>query len=53
MTKGEKAQFQLKPKVAFGKEGNKEFDIPPNATVMYTVQLKELEKVRALFVNYF
>ncbi|WP_411027038.1 FKBP-type peptidyl-prolyl cis-trans isomerase, partial [Salmonella sp. s55044] len=26
MNKGEKAQLQLKPKLAFGKEGNKEFN---------------------------
>ncbi|PIK56417.1 putative peptidyl-prolyl cis-trans isomerase FKBP4 [Apostichopus japonicus] len=46
MKKGETAQLKLKSKVAFGKEGNKEYDIPANAPVVYNIQLKELENAK-------
>ncbi|KAK5644086.1 hypothetical protein RI129_007931 [Pyrocoelia pectoralis] len=44
--KGEKSQLIIKSKYAFGEEGNKEFNIPPNATVHYIVTLKTFEKMK-------
>lgn len=41
---GEISRFIIKPKYAFGAQGNADFNIPPNATVEYTVTLKECER---------
>lgn len=46
MEKGEKAQLRLKPKYAFGAEGNKEFNIPADAQVQYHVHLKDFEQAK-------
>lgn len=43
--KGETSDLTIKPKYAFGAAGSSEFNIPPNATVQYTVTLKSFEKV--------
>lgn len=43
--KGEVSRLVIKPKHAFGAEGNSELGIPPNAIVEYTVTLKTFEKV--------
>uniref|UniRef100_U5ER18 peptidylprolyl isomerase n=1 Tax=Corethrella appendiculata TaxID=1370023 RepID=U5ER18_9DIPT len=42
--KGETSKLIIKPHYAFGPEGNKEFEIPENATVEYTVTLNEFER---------
>ena len=42
---GETSRLVMKPKYAFGTKGNKEFGIPADATVEYTVTLKSFEKV--------
>lgn len=34
----------IQPQYAFGAKGHKEFNIPPNATVEYTVTLNNFEK---------
>lgn len=34
----------IKPEYAFGEKGNETFKIPPNATIEYTVTLKEFER---------
>ncbi|GJQ77441.1 FKBP59 [Trypoxylus dichotomus] len=44
--KGETSRLTIKPKYAFGNDGNEEFDIPPNATIQYTVTLKSFEKAK-------
>ncbi|CAD1480957.1 unnamed protein product, partial [Heterotrigona itama] len=41
---GEKSKLKIKSKYAFKNIGKAEFDIPPNATVEYTVELKNFEK---------
>lgn len=41
---GEVARLAIESKYAFGAEGHKEFNIPPNAKVDYRVTLKEFEK---------
>ncbi|KOX76543.1 Peptidyl-prolyl cis-trans isomerase FKBP4 [Melipona quadrifasciata] len=41
---GEKSRLKIKSKYAFKNVGKPEFDIPPNATVEYTVELKSFEK---------
>lgn len=41
---GEQSKLVLKPKYAFGSEGNKKLNIPGNATVEYFVTLHEFEK---------
>lgn len=45
MKKGETARILIKPEYAFGAEGNSELQVPPNATVEYTVTLKQFERV--------
>ncbi|KAL0273021.1 UNVERIFIED_CONTAM: hypothetical protein PYX00_005798 [Menopon gallinae] len=42
--KGEKSVVELKPKYAFKEEGNPELGVPPNATVQYTIELKDFEQ---------
>ncbi|XP_046881355.1 peptidyl-prolyl cis-trans isomerase FKBP5 [Hypomesus transpacificus] len=44
MQKGECCLLYLKPKYAFGKEGNPEFKIGPNTEVVYEVTLKDFQK---------
>lgn len=44
LKKGELARLKIKSKYAFGKEGKSEFDIPPDADVIYEVELKSFEK---------
>jgi FK506-binding protein 4/5 len=44
MSQGEISRIVIKPKYAFGSEGNEQFKIPPNATVEYLVTLNEFEK---------
>ncbi|XP_003704657.1 FK506-binding protein 59kD isoform X1 [Megachile rotundata] len=41
---GEKSRLKIKSKYAFKNVGKSEFDIPPNATVEYIVELKSFEK---------
>ncbi|XP_012241127.1 peptidyl-prolyl cis-trans isomerase FKBP4 isoform X2 [Bombus impatiens] len=41
---GEKSRLKIKSKYAYKNVGKPEFDIPPNATVEYTVELKSFEK---------
>lgn len=38
-------RFKIKPTYAFGTKGNEQFNIPPNATVEYTIKLNDCEKV--------
>lgn len=42
----ETSRLILKPEFAFGSQGNQEFGVPPNATVEYTVTLKEFERAQ-------
>lgn len=49
--KGETSRLVIAPKHAFGHDGNKEFNIPPNATVEYVVTLKSFEKVNDILYN--
>ncbi|KAJ6647718.1 FK506-binding protein 59 [Pseudolycoriella hygida] len=50
--KDETSRLVIKPEYAFGASGHKEWNIPPNATVEYTVTLKSFEKeVRAWKLN--
>lgn len=44
--KGEQSRLTLKPAYAFGKEGSKEFNIPPDAQVEFIVTLKSFEKAK-------
>lgn len=44
MSAGETSRLIIKPKYAFGLDGNKDFQIPANATVEYLVTLNEFEK---------
>lgn len=44
----ETSELELKPKYGFGSEGHAKFNIPPEATLKYTVTLKSFEKVRTL-----
>ncbi|XP_060530303.1 FK506-binding protein 59-like [Cylas formicarius] len=41
---GETSRLIIQPKYAFGKEGNTELNVPPNAVVEYIVTLKKFEK---------
>ncbi|XP_050308146.1 FK506-binding protein 59 [Anthonomus grandis grandis] len=44
--RNETSRLKIAAKYAFGKEGAKEFGIPPNATVDYLVTLKNFEKAK-------
>lgn len=44
MSVNETSRLIIKPKYAFGSEGNETFKIPSNATVEYLVELVEFEK---------
>lgn len=44
MCQGETSRLVVKPKYAFGAEGNEQLQIPPNATVEFVVTLIEFEK---------
>lgn len=44
MSQGETSRLIIKPKYAFGADGNEQLQVPPNATVEYTVTLNEFEK---------
>ncbi|BET00159.1 FK506-Hypothetical protein protein [Nesidiocoris tenuis] len=42
----ETSELQLAPQYGFGEEGCAKFNIPPNATLKYTVTLKSFEKIK-------
>lgn len=44
MSQGETSRLVIKPKYAFGSDGNEQFQVPSNAVVEYTVTLNEFEK---------
>jgi len=44
LKKGQKARFTLKPNYAFGAQGDASKNIPPNATVVYEVELLDFVK---------
>lgn len=44
MCQGETSRLIIKPNYAFGSKGSEKMNIPPNAVVEYTVELKEFEK---------
>ena len=44
MKKGEQATFTFQPKYGFGAEGDKEKGVPPDAVLLYEVELVEFEK---------
>ena len=46
--KGEKSRITVLPKYGFREKGWPEKNIPPNATVIYEVTLKQFEKVRSI-----
>jgi len=46
MKKGEIASVIIKPEYGYGKEGNPIKGIPPNATLLYEIELVEFEKAR-------
>lgn len=45
MTKGETARFRVHSLLAYGKEGNEIFEIPPDADLDYEIDLKNFVKV--------
>jgi FK506-binding protein 4/5 len=44
MSQGETSRLVVKPEYAFGADGNEQLQVPPNATVEYTVTLNEFKK---------
>ncbi|XP_030632086.1 peptidyl-prolyl cis-trans isomerase FKBP5 [Chanos chanos] len=46
MQRGECCLLYLKPKYGFGKEGRPEYNIGPNAELMYEVTLKDFQKAK-------
>ncbi|XP_029108297.1 peptidyl-prolyl cis-trans isomerase FKBP4-like isoform X3 [Scleropages formosus] len=46
MEEGEESVFTLTPKYGFGKAGNAEFHVPPDAALQYRIKLSEFEKAR-------
>ncbi|CAL8081742.1 unnamed protein product [Orchesella dallaii] len=45
-SEGEISRLTLGPKYAFGSKGSAEFNIPPDSTVQYIVELKTFERTR-------
>ncbi|XP_005091067.1 peptidyl-prolyl cis-trans isomerase FKBP4 isoform X2 [Aplysia californica] len=45
----EKSRFTMAPQYCYGKEGNKELDIPGDATLVYEVELVSFEKAKAVY----
>ena len=43
--KNEKSRIVIKPNYAFQETGHEKFNIPPNATIEYVLELKSFEKV--------
>ncbi|KAG9339282.1 hypothetical protein JZ751_023982 [Albula glossodonta] len=46
MQRGECCMLYLKPRYGFGKEGKAEFDVGPNADLVYEVTLKDFQKCK-------
>ncbi|KAI8784091.1 peptidyl-prolyl cis-trans isomerase FKBP4 isoform X1 [Biomphalaria glabrata] len=46
MKEKEKSKFIVSPAYAYGKDGNKELGVPPNATLTYNVELVSFEKAK-------
>lgn len=44
----EHSRLWIKSKYAFGKEGCAKFNIPPDADIVYEVEMKNFEKVRTM-----
>uniref|UniRef100_A0A0K8SNY2 peptidylprolyl isomerase n=4 Tax=Lygus hesperus TaxID=30085 RepID=A0A0K8SNY2_LYGHE len=42
----ETSDLELTPEYGYGAEGNAKFNVPPNATLKYTVTLKSFEKIK-------
>lgn len=43
MSKGEKAQLEIEPEWAYGKKGQPDAKIPPNAKLFFEVELVDIE----------
>ena len=52
MKKGEVANVDIRPRYAYGEAGNEERNVPPNATLKYTLTLKDFVKVRQRDSNF-
>lgn len=44
--KGEHSMVHVKSRWAYGKEGNAQYNIPPNADIDFEIHVKEFEKVK-------
>ncbi|XP_059154414.1 peptidyl-prolyl cis-trans isomerase FKBP4-like isoform X2 [Physella acuta] len=49
MKSQERSRIVLSPFYAFGKDGNQELNVPPNATVTYEVELISFEKAKKVY----
>lgn len=52
MKKDERSEFEIAASYAFGAVGHEAWHIPPNATVLYELCLKEFEKVKMSFFRF-
>ena len=48
MKEGEKCRLEIKASKAYGADGKSEFNIPPNADLIYDVEMISFEKVREI-----
>ena len=49
MYEGESSRFWVKPSYGYGSDGNKELGVPPNATLIYDIELIEFTKGKERF----
>ncbi|RUS74387.1 hypothetical protein EGW08_017842 [Elysia chlorotica] len=49
MKEKEHSKFTMKPAYAFGKEGNESLGVPPNATLVFEVELQSFEKAKKAY----
>lgn len=45
MKNKEKCRLEIQPSMAYGEQGNTDFDIPPNSVLQYDVEMLKFEKV--------
>lgn len=46
MKRQEVCSIIVQPKYGYGPEGNKKFNVPPNAVLNYDIELQKFEKVK-------
>lgn len=51
MKEGEKCRLDIKPSMAYGSKGNSDLGVPPDADLVYDVELRSFENVNVQFLQ--